>query len=686
MASNQDFIVKNGLTIGSSQVIAANGRWVGANTGLIGPQGATGPAGSNGPTGPQGAAAPWVVVTANTTATSGQQLIANTYTGAFTITLPATPSVGNVVVITDGYDWTVNNLTIAGNGSTIENSVNDLLADVRGTTIELIYDSYTWQVVSTIGPMGNTGPQGPIGTTGPTGPQGAQGPAGPTGPTGPQGAQGDPGPTGPQGAQGVQGTTGAQGSTGAQGPAGPTGPTGPQGPQGAQGAQGATGPQGTFANPTSSPITRSVSAAGYLNGNYPSSEDISTSGAIYSIGGIYVPGTTTLGNMYGVGYTYSGSGRAVGANPAGAPIDNWGLYGASNGSLNWFLSTSTGGGYFNGQVNATVFYDNNNTGYYVDPSSTSNINALQTAGQVVIGGTFSNNAYNAVSSTRLLFGGGNDVDNYSIGTSLNNYGGNYTKLDLRWHTGIRMGAQAQYGGIRFFDSEDLGTVLFSIGETDTNVRVAYNLYTPIMYDSNDTGYYVNPNGFNQLRYLRVLGDWTGSGVHSEQFTVRGTYASMTLRSTNSNQVYWLIHNDASDAINFYGGSGNVDGASWNRNAWITQDGSLTVRNNVVANSDKRLKKNIKTIDNALEKVKQLRGVYFDWIDSGSHSIGVIAQEIKEIMPEVVCEYDNKKPFSEEVIMEKVLSVDYGKITSVLIEAIKEQQKQIEELREIINGQ
>jgi hypothetical protein len=185
MASNQDFIIKNGLTVGSSQVIAANGRWIGANTGLIGPQGSTGPAGSNGSTGPQGAAAPWVVVTANTTATSGQQLIANTYTGAFTITLPASPSVGNVVVITDGYDWTVNNLTIAGNGSTIENSVNDLLADVRGTTIELVYDSYTWQVVSTIGPMGNTGPQGPIGTTGPTGPQGAQGPTGATGPTGP---------------------------------------------------------------------------------------------------------------------------------------------------------------------------------------------------------------------------------------------------------------------------------------------------------------------------------------------------------------------------------------------------------------------------------------------------------------------------------------------------------------------
>ena len=48
MASNQDFIIKNGLTVGSTQVIAANGRWVGANTGLVGPQGPAGPPGRDG--------------------------------------------------------------------------------------------------------------------------------------------------------------------------------------------------------------------------------------------------------------------------------------------------------------------------------------------------------------------------------------------------------------------------------------------------------------------------------------------------------------------------------------------------------------------------------------------------------------------------------------------------------------
>lgn len=102
---------------------------------------------------------------------------------------------------------------------------------------------------------------------------------------------------------------------------------------------------------------------------------------------------------------------------------------------------------------------------------------LTASAYVVIGGGYGNNAYNAVGSSRLMFGGGDSdaQSNYYIGTNLENVGGNYTKLDLRWHTGIRMGAQASYGGIRFYDSEDLGTVLFSVGYTDGNVRSHTNL-------------------------------------------------------------------------------------------------------------------------------------------------------------------------------------------------------------------
>jgi hypothetical protein len=108
--------------------------------------------------------------------------------------------------------------------------------------------------------------------------------------------------------------------------------------------------------------------------------------------------------------------------------------------------------------------------------STAITGTATTSGSVVIGGTFANNAYNSVSSTRLMFGGGNEPNNYSIGTNLENYGGNYTKLDLRWHTGIRIGAQPGYGGVRFFSNETLSTRIMSIGETDANVRIDNNLY------------------------------------------------------------------------------------------------------------------------------------------------------------------------------------------------------------------
>jgi hypothetical protein len=110
--------------------------------------------------------------------------------------------------------------------------------------------------------------------------------------------------------------------------------------------------------------------------------------------------------------------------------------------------------------------------------STTVTGTVNTTGRVVVGGNFSNNPYSSVASTRLHFGGGDAdaLNNYYIGTNLDNYGGNYTKLDLRWHTGIRMGARPEYGGIRFFNNETLASRIMSIGETDANVRIDNNLW------------------------------------------------------------------------------------------------------------------------------------------------------------------------------------------------------------------
>ena len=99
------------------------------------------------------------------------------------------------------------------------------------------------------------------------------------------------------------------------------------------------------------------------------------------------------------------------------------------------------------------------------------------------------------------------------------------------------------------------------------------------------------------------------------------------------------------------------------------DGTIRATGDVIAYSDERIKENIKTIENPLNKVDKLRGVEFNKIGEDEKSIGVIAQEIEKILPEVVREDDKG-----------MKSVAYGNITGVLIEAIKELKAEIEELK------
>jgi hypothetical protein len=106
---------------------------------------------------------------------------------------------------------------------------------------------------------------------------------------------------------------------------------------------------------------------------------------------------------------------------------------------------------------------------------------------------------------------------------------------------------------------------------------------------------------------------------------------------------------------------------------LTESGNLVIAGTLTQNSDVRLKENIKPIESALDKVKQMQGVEFNKINSSTKEIGVVAQEIEKIIPELVLEDK-----------EGIKSVAYGNITAVLIEAIKEQQKQIEELKQQLN--
>jgi hypothetical protein len=84
------------------------------------------------------------------TANSGDQIIADTSGGTFTITLPATPSTGSHVLIADGASWSTTNLTVGRNGSTIEGLSEDLILDINDIQIDFVYDGTSWEVYTTI--------------------------------------------------------------------------------------------------------------------------------------------------------------------------------------------------------------------------------------------------------------------------------------------------------------------------------------------------------------------------------------------------------------------------------------------------------------------------------------------------------------------------------------------------------
>lgn len=137
-------------------------------------------------------------------------------------------------------------------------------------------------------------------------------------------------------------------------------------------------------------------------------------------------------------------------------------------------------------------------------------------------------------------------------------------------------------------------------------------------------------------------------------TFAPTFASVTAAQTTANSALAGLNNKYDKT----GGaiSGNV-----------TVTGTIVAGGDITAFSDERLKHNINRIENALDKTLQLNGVTFETKEN-KKSLGVIAQNVLNVLPEVVQENDNG-----------YLSVAYGNIVGVLIEAIKELNAKIEKL-------
>ena len=211
--------------------------------------------------------------------------------------------------------------------------------------------------------------------------------------------------------------------------------------------------------------------------------------------------------------------------------------------------------------------------------------------------------------------------------------------------------------------------------------------------TNDSGYYQQGDdiGMNDGSANRfILGDPTsvdagGTAANPVLFFANNSSLDTGLYSANSSTMNITTAGTQRATFNGNGLKINNGALGVNVNA-STTDGRIDAGNDIVAysTSDERLKENVKTIDSSLSKVLQIRGVEFDWKElteeekktihgNEGHDVGVIAQEVEEVLPEVVTERENGYK-----------AVKYDKMVALLIEAMKEQQSQIEELKSEIS--
>jgi hypothetical protein len=170
-------------------------------------------------------------------------------------------------------------------------------------------------------------------------------------------------------------------------------------------------------------------------------------------------------------------------------------------------------------------------------------------------------------------------------------------------------------------------------------------------DGSGMGSSLTPNkGSNNI----YLGRASWADTLSYRMSIGSTYGSL-LYGKLDNTKQLVVDGDIDDNNNnrtFF-----VNGSAGGTTAWYND-------------SDERLKKNIRTVDNALDKVMKLRGVTYEWKDPEKHEkgrkLGFIAQESKEVIPEAV-DYN---------IENDSYSMQYASVTAVLVEAIKELKKEV----------
>ena len=204
-----------------------------------------------------------------------------------------------------------------------------------------------------------------------------------------------------------------------------------------------------------------------------------------------------------------------------------------------------------------------------------------------------------------------------------------------------------------------------VGEYDSATQSSINVKTASADSKSDT---FTLNFWKGFDVISSGDDGALVKLHNDR---RSQYSSDDIYIGGNTHDY--IFADASHGLRFW--------TSNEEEMRLENDGDLHVDGDVIAFSttvsDERLKENIQVVDNALDKVSQLKGVTFDWKKDGEHSAGLIAQDVEKVLPSAVKEkgLPFKAPDDQEY-----KTVEYSQVTSLLVEAIKELKEENKLLR------
>ena len=418
---------------------------------------------------------------------------------------------------------------------------------------------------------------------------------------------------------------------------------------------------GTFGTPTFTSRLSLVGSGGSLlwDGN-----NLSVSGTVNASAGNFSGAVTIGGIEMKVGSSVNGANNGIYINANNYWYDT-GNFSLGNGTagVTWNGSALNinGGGTFTGAVTATSGYISN----------------LFTVGSSAASRIF----LDAQTSTRKIYIGAGNFDNND--TTF------YVDTTGKFSLGNRFKYETTTSGFGSFITAN--SIMYVKDIRANQVSFDFQLPSPA---GDGYGFFVS-SGF-------VLG---GGGGYNASVDFRGTSADAYFDKTGQFTIENIYISGGSitgvTSVNVSGtltatgldinGAGDVSTTLY-VGGILTGGSSATFTGDVTANtSDERLKTNVRKIDNALEKISQINGVYYNFTDKAlelnhtldkEEQVGLLAQEVQSVLPHIIkpAPFDIDRESGESISGENYLTIQYEKIVPLLLEAIKELKAEVEELK------